>query len=286
MDYLLIIYCLYILGCELIILLFGFVFSVYPGKKYRLKIPKIQLEMSILAIIPFILICILSYIYPDQINNSYFRFEISKAQLVVPSLIVFCSIYKYKSMNLQECIISLKSTDYQLHNEFNMNLDNVPYMPNVKSFANYSDGVIVFSANRPVEPIDADFICKEIGPNIYDCSSYIKHKKEKMNFKRLIRKINTIGVFCAMIVAPFLIVFSDYLNTYGLDLTYYSSIKEAYVPITYSAAVFEAVYMYGVFSKKLFCNNKDIISKIFFWFGEVCVVLSFSYLIEFLQIFI
>lgn len=269
----LIVYCLFVIGIEMFMLSIEFAASVILGDWYKKRIPQYQMILMGFASFFLIACAIVSYLETDYIpSRSLFAYEFCTIFAVVAVFFFVGSIYKYinysKKKNLRR-VISLTKDEYHLKSEYNLDLDSVLYTPNIRSFAITEDKILVFSGNRPSNEVDADFICYEIGENIYDCVAFYS-KEKKLTFLRLVQNIEMILFDILVTTFPIILVYTDNRMILGNSFGEYISIYRFFV-----------LYIFGYFVT-WFAKNTHGILVIFKVIGKVSIILA---LINFVLLF-
>ena len=89
------------------------------------------------------------------------------------ALIFASSVYKYvvfrKNDGNNRVSIELRKEDYTLKKDFDLVLGDYIYMPNVQSYCEFEDGIILFTATAPEKNMDAEFVCKKVKDRVYEC---------------------------------------------------------------------------------------------------------------------
>lgn len=268
-----IVYCLFVIGIEMFMLSIEFAASVVVGEWYKKRIPQYQMILMGFACFFLLAGAIVSYLETDSIPpRSLFSYEFYTIFAIVAAFFFVGSIYKYinysKKKNLQR-VISLTKDEYQLKSEYNLDLDSVLYTPNIRSFAITEDKILVFSGNRPSNKVDADFICYEIGENIYDCVAFYS-KENKLTFLRFVQNIEMILFDILVITFPILLVYTDSKMILG-------KVFEEYIPIYR----FFVLYILGYFVT-WFAKNTHGILAVFKVIGKASIILA---LINFVLLF-
>ncbi|SDB39886.1 hypothetical protein SAMN02910298_01942 [Pseudobutyrivibrio sp. YE44] len=208
---------LMILTLEILVLTFGMLFELFPGTKYRMHKPQIQLISSVIICTICAAILSVMLLFPEEINagNDYANLDMMKPFIVLAVIFLFASIYKYTDMKKSsyelECI-SLSKEDYTLVHDFDLTLGNYMYMPNVQRTAKCEGFIIVFTSVMPANEIDADFICRKFSEEQYEC---ITIREKELNIKNIIKRGSSLLLFllCIVDVAFFVLSGHQFSNT-------------------------------------------------------------------------
>lgn len=266
------IYIQFIVAFDLLVALFFVVFNVFPGKWYRWHTVQLQFILSMLSFIIGLSGYILSIYNRNYIQeiNSLFSDSFLSIFLAFYFMVFISSIYRYISINKNQNdlpyeYIELSKSQYKIVNELEYSLGNLAYMPNVNSYAVCEKMTIVFSSARPLREIDAGFVCRQIGDDVYECLSYIDKSKEK-SFHKIINKTISFISNCLFLLMPVLLTYTDYIFSKGRD-----------IENIYNLYVFSIMFTFGALGSKLFYNSKGL-GKWLYWLCISSLILSNYYL--------
>ena len=169
---------LMIIAWELIVIMFAYIYHIIPLKNYSENIPKIQLFFSACSVITGLVA--LFYVktnYSSGIFNASKWNETSiKIVLFIPflwfAMVLFGLFYRKSHVLPKEETIFLKAEEYKIVKDFDLLMGDYMYMPNVKSYCEFSGGKILFPINVPEHEVDCEFTCRMVKDGIYECLSY------------------------------------------------------------------------------------------------------------------
>ncbi|WP_034500936.1 hypothetical protein, partial [Butyrivibrio hungatei] len=184
-----------IIAWELIVIMFAYIYHIIPLKNYSENIPKIMLLLSACSVIAgLVALFYLKTHYSLGIFNAS-KWDESTITIVmgIPFLFfliaLFGNIYRKNHVLPKEETFFLKAEEYKIVKDFDLMMGDYMYMPNVKSYCEFSGGKIMFSANVPVHEADCAFTCRKVKDGIYECLSFemSSDADRKIDFSRIFR---------------------------------------------------------------------------------------------------
>ncbi|HHT97311.1 MAG TPA: hypothetical protein GXZ90_05400 [Clostridiales bacterium] len=282
------IYIQFVVAFDLIVLMFLIIFNVLPGKWYKWHTIQLQLILSTASFVSGLSGYVLSIYhrnYIQEVNSLFYDSFLSIFSLFY-FMVFILSIYRYITVNkaqknLQHKYIELSKSEYKIFNELNYTLENkislenkhvlddLVYLPNVSSYAVYGEKLILFPGARPLQEIDAGFVCVQIKDNVYECISYIDKSKGK-SFNKIVNKFITFMTSCLLLLAPVLLTYTDYVY-----------IKGGSVENIYNLHFFNVMFISGSLGSKLFYKVKG--GKWLYWLCISSIILSNYYLVVYFK---
>ena len=184
---------LMIIAWELIVIMFAYIYHIIPLKNYSENIPKIQLFFSACSVITGLvaLFYVKTYYSSGIFNASKWDETGIKIILIIPFLsfavALFGNFYRKSHVLPKEETIFLKAEEYQIVKDFDLMMGDYMYMPNVKSYCEFSGGKILFPINVPEHEVDCAFTCRMVKDGIYECFEYkaLSGENNKLSFSRI-----------------------------------------------------------------------------------------------------
>lgn len=270
-----------IIAWELFVFLMALLFGIFDFRVLKTKKVEIQLWISILIVIIIAINYVVTKIYETTVHvyDSFYDIPwyeetgLTKRYLLFFVLVLGCSIYKYKNYKKGTEVeeVFLKKDDYVLHKDFDLNLNDYIYMPNVKTYATYGKDVILFSGESPSQEEDAVFMLKKLKDNYYECISYFSKQKE-VSIIDIFSRISSWMLYISSSV--FVVAVHVLLSVIG------STYADAITLLTQSCGMF----MFGSIVIKLFKGTKSIISIIEIVVGAFAIFASIKYFIDFIAL--
>ncbi len=271
------IYALSIVSFDIMVLLFCFLFNAFPGKWYRWHTVELQFFLSMVSLFTGICGWCLSKKNEAMLieKNSLFTASFQSISMVIYLVVFVASVYRFfgfrkTGTKLPNKYFRIDKKDYKIVNELNYTLGNLIFIPNTTAYAIFGASTIIFSGAHPSKEIDAGFICKKIGNNVYECISYIDFEKQDFIKRALKGLVNTL-VIVVFLCVPILVAYTDYVF-----------ILEHNVDDLYSLYEFVVLFLLGSLGHNLFANTKGL-GKILYWFFFIMRLFSIFYLFIFLD---
>ena len=271
------IYTLSTIAFDSLILLFCVLFNGIPGKWYRWHTVQLQLLLSVISLLFGTNGLILSKSNEKLLidRNSLFATSLQSVLTILYLIVFIASVYRYIEFRKTKAELPNKyfmfcQGDYKIVNELNYTLGNLIFIPNIKAYAVYGTTTIIFSGRHPSEEIDAGFICKKIGDNVYECLSYIDLEKQTF-VKRVIQRILNVLMIVTVLCAPILVAYTDYVF-----------MLEKNVDNLYSLYEFVVLFLLGSLGCNLFGKTKGF-GKALYCLFIIMIMISMYYLLIFFR---
>ncbi|SDB39982.1 hypothetical protein SAMN02910298_01949 [Pseudobutyrivibrio sp. YE44] len=146
--------------------------------------------------------------------------------------------------------------------------DSYIYMPNVKRFAVCDNCIIVFSTVGPTSEVDAEFVCRKISDNQYECISFY----EKSESKSLVSIISaTMG---------YLIFFIAILEAMLITIIGHIFEDESFHLFTIKLCGGSGIILLGLICIKLFSRTRGFIKFLFVPFGALMIFVGLMKIIK------
>jgi hypothetical protein len=265
---------------EVCVFLFALLFGTINVSFIKKRKVEIQLYLAIFMFVVTVLDFFIAKYYEVTrlYENAWDRpwYEetgLIKIYVVWFAMVLGGSIYKYKNYKKGTEVeeVFLKKDDYVLHKDFDLNLNDYIYMPNVKSYATYGKDIILFSGESPSREEDALFMLKNIKDNYYECISYYSKQKD-VSIIDIFSRISSWMLYISSSV--FVVAVHVLLSVIG------STYADAITLLTQSCGMF----MFGSIIIKLFKGTKSIISIIEIVVGAFAIFASIKYFIDFIAL--
>ena len=259
------IHALVIAADESMIIMFGCLFNVFPGRWYRQHIINVQIFLASLTLTLGVSSGLLAVINDEMFKErTAFTWDLQSPILFVYTLLFICSairFWEYKKRKEEVQVLRIYKDDYKIARELDDGIGNGVETTNVSTVAILDTSIIIFPGAHPNEAVDADFICRKIGDNVYECLSYIALERH-ISLRSILNGAETALIMGWSFLLPVLLVYIDYADRMGrkVDL-------EICGP-----AIF---YIFGAGLRKLLRGVDGLFAKFFYLFGCVFEVASF-----------
>ena len=254
-----------IIAWWLIVAFFAFATRIIPLKNYSENISKLQIVLSSCSVI----LGVFAFFY-IKTNYSSGIFGESKwdeegvaLMLFLFSLCLIASLLRFffdgKVKNNKIETFELKAGEYRIVKEFDLTLGDYIYMPNVKSYCEFSGGKIVFTGNMPNREADGEFTCRMIKDGIYECLSYemSSDANRKIDFSRIF-KIS----FCVLVAIDL-----------ALAMLW---ISQLYLDVISKWVQGLSVSLFGAALFNLYKGAKGILAKAMLGFSILLIIVGIS----------
>ena len=261
-----------ITSLEIIILMFVIVLELFPGNSYKNYKYNFQLGLSVSAFILGLVAYIIAAIIPNYVLevNRLLSPDTLKGFVALYTIFLVGSVYRYydiKKSNEKFLTIQLKKEEYTFSADFNLLLgDSLVYMPNISKCAVTKDKTIIFTSVAPEEEIDANFLCKPIGENTYECVSI--DKMDNHNSRSVISYVSALIIAFIAVIDSFLLI----IGFHNFDNS------ETNTVILNIFGELGLVFIGGV-AIKLFKNVEGITKYIFIIFGCFMIIIGIANLL-------
>ena len=258
---------LMIIAWELIVIMFAYIYHIIPLKNYSENIPKIMLLLSACSVIAG-----LFALFYVKTNYSSGIFDASKWDetgitiiLIIPFLsfavALFGNFYRKSHVLPKEETIFLKAEEYQIVKDFDLMMGDYMYMPNVKSYCEFSGGKILFPINVPEHEVDCAFTCRMVKDGIYECMSYeIVNKDIRVRIAQIMNI-----VFCILIAVDIAMVMIWISQAPELDIDLIGRVISS---LSFSLS--------GIAGLKLYKGAKGIMAKFMLGFSIMLFILGIA----------
>jgi len=198
-------YILFIASAEAIVLTFIVAFNFfYNGDQHRQD--RLQLIFSTLAAVPAFAALILLVVHPESAESIFAEKDFWKLYLLICVIVLICSRYKYNAGKKLNNIVSIhaQASRYEIRDDISPVVNALPTLLSVKQYVKFDDKIIVLPTVSLQAPVDATFICQEIGPNLYECKKILKDTR-----KGILSRISTVVVIALAVAFPIACVLTD-----------------------------------------------------------------------------
>ena len=252
-----------IIAWELIVIMFAYIYHIIPLKNYSENIPKIMLFLSACSVIAG-----LFALFYVKTNYSLGIFDASKWDessvtiiLGIPFLCfvvtLFGNFYRKSHALPKEETIFLKADEYQIVKDFDLMMGDYMYMPNVKSYCEFSGGKIIFSISAPEHEVDCAFTCRMVKDGIYECLSY-----EIVNKDIRARAAQIMNIVFFILIAVDL----------ALVMIWISQAPELNIDLIGRLTSSLSISLFGIAGLKLYKGAKGIMAKFMLGFSIILII--------------
>lgn len=250
-----------IIAWEMIVAMFAYIFRVIPLKNYSKNIAKVQIVLSSIAVILGLFVHF--YVITNYDSGIFYGSkwdETGAADMLflfglclVTSLLRF--FFEWKAKNNKVETFNLKAGDYRIVKEFDLTMGEYLYMPNVKSYCEFSGGKIVFTGNMPNHEADGEFTCRMVKDGIYECLSYEMSSDagRKIDFSRIFKSVFWILVAIDLALAMIWI-------------------SQLYLDVVSKWVKGLSVSLFGAALFDLYKGAKGILAKFMFGFSIILII--------------
>ena len=256
---------LMIIAWELTVIMFAYIYRVIPLKNQSENAPKITLLLSSCSVIAgLVALFYLKTHYSLGIFNAS-KWDESTITIVmgIPFLFflisLFGNIYRKSHVLPKEEIIFLKAEEYKIVKDFDLMMGDYMYMPNVKSYCEFSGGKIVFPISVPTHETDCAFTCRKVKDGIYECLSFemSSDADRKIDFSRIFKI-----VFCVLAAIDVALVMIW--------------ISQLYLDVISRWVKGLSVSLFGVALFNLYKGAKGLLAKLMFGFSIMVIILGIA----------
>ena len=263
-------YILIIVAWECLVIMYGCLFNVFPGRWYRWHIINVQIFLSSLTFTLGVSSRLLAVIN-DEIfkERTAFTGDLQGPILFVNALLFSCSVirfWEYKKRKEEVQVLRIYKDDYKIVKELDDGIGNSVETTNVSTIAILDTSIIIFPGAHPDEAVDADFVCRKIGDNVYECLSYVALERH-ISLRSIINGAETALLMGWNFLLPVLLVYIDYADRMG---------KEVDLEICGPAII----YTLGAATRKLLRGEDGLFARFFYLFGCFFEVTSFIALFQ------
>lgn len=238
-----------IIAWECIVAMFAYIFRVIPLKNYSKNIGKVQIVLSSLAIILGLFVHF--YVKMNYDSGIFYgsKWDETGAEDML-FLFFLCFLiavlrlfFNRKNNDNKVESFLLKKGEYRIFKDFDLMMADFVYMPNVKSYCEFSGGKIFFTGSVPEQDSDCNFTCRMVKDGIYECLSYEIQDKD---IRFWIAKIMQI-VFFILIAVDF-----------ALAMIWLTQAPKLNIDLIGRLTSFLGLSLFGIGGLKLFKGAKGI----------------------------
>ena len=252
-----------IIAWELVVIMFAYIYRVIPLKNQSENAPKIALLLSSCSVIAGLVA--LFYVktnYSSGIfDTSYWNEANIKIFMFIPflwfAIVLFGVFYRNSHVLPKEEKIFLKAEEYKIVKDFDLLMGDYMYMPNVKSYCEFSGGKILFSINVPEHEVDCAFTCRMVKDGIYECLSY---EIENKDIRARVAQIMQI-VFVILIAVDL-----------ALAMLWLSQAPELNIDLIGRVISSLSISLFGIAGLKLYKGAKGIMAKFMLGFSIILII--------------
>lgn len=267
-------YVSFFIASESFIMLLFIWFRAFSGKWYKENTMRIQFVVTLISSVLQGIGILMSrsdmssFRARDGVLNLNIQYMLFGLHIVLLLVAVLALYQNTKQLNYN-LYIKMKKEDYKLTGELDMRLRNPINVANIKMYAVSEDKIIAFCGPSPTTEINAEFICKKIEDQVYECIDF-NELATKLTLKMVFHKILTFIILILSVCIPPMLIHSDLIKVNG-DITDFSDLYK-----------FIFIFLYGVLGMKAFANIKGM-GKFLFWFHVFLSIISLNFLVDFLN---